>query len=38
MEGLKRKDAEKADNLSQKHINNVLKNILENEPKEKGEE
>jgi len=38
VEILKRKDTEKANNLSQKHINNVLKNILENEPKEKEEE
>ncbi|MBY9021949.1 MAG: GntR family transcriptional regulator, partial [Candidatus Lokiarchaeota archaeon] len=37
IEALKRKDAEQAERLSQIHINNVLKNILENESKEKGE-
>ena len=38
VEALKRKDTEQADRLSQVHINNVLKNILENESKEKEEE
>jgi len=35
---LKRKDADQAEKLSRIHIDNVLKNILENESKEKGEE
>lgn len=34
VEALKRKDSEQADRLSQKHIENVLKNILEHESKE----
>ena len=38
MEALNRRNSEQADKLSQKHINNVLKNILENESKEKEEE
>jgi len=38
IEALKRKDAEQAEKLSRIHIDNVLKNILENESKEKGEE
>jgi len=38
MEALNRRNSEQADKLSQKHINNVLKNILENESKEKSEE
>ena len=37
-EALKRKDADQAEKLSRIHIDNVLKNILENESKEKGEE
>ena len=37
IEALKRKDAEQAERLSKEHIENVLKNILENESKEKGE-
>ena len=37
VETLKRKDTEQADRLSQIHINNVLKNILENESKENSE-
>ena len=36
VEALKRKDAEQADKLSQKHIENVLKNILEHEIKEEN--
>ncbi|MBE3085529.1 MAG: GntR family transcriptional regulator [Bacteroidetes bacterium] len=36
VEALKRKDPEQADRLSQIHINNVLKNILENESKEEN--
>jgi len=35
---LKEKDSKQAERLSKKHINNVLKNILENESKEKEEE
>jgi len=38
MEALNRRNSKQADKLSQKHINNVLKNILENESKEKSEE
>lgn len=34
LEALKRKDSEQADKLSQKHIENVLKNILAHESKE----
>ena len=33
VEALKRKDAEQADRLSQKHIENVLKNLLTHEIK-----
>jgi DNA-binding GntR family transcriptional regulator len=34
VKALKRKDSEQADRLSQKHIKNVLKNILAHESKE----
>lgn len=34
VEALKKKDSEQADKLSQKHIENVLKNILTHETKE----
>jgi len=36
VKALKRKEAEQADKLSQKHIENVLKNILEHEIKEEN--